>query len=92
MRETQCDCVCPVKAVENITDSKVQIEAWDMTVEEIRAAGGGMTEVQREYVMAVTSQEREKELRERVMDERRIAQLITLLLQLQNWGTLPVSL
>lgn len=53
MREIQCDCVCPVKAVENITDSKVQIEAWNMTVEEIRAAVDEMTEVQREYVMAV---------------------------------------
>lgn len=41
------------QAVENITDSKVQIEAWNMTVEEIRAAVDEMTEVQREYVMAV---------------------------------------
>jgi Phosphotransferase enzyme family len=96
MTETQVItfAVARVKAVDDFQDIKMTEEKklmMDMTEEEIRAVMDEMTEVQREYVMAVTGEEREEELRERIMDKRRISQLITLLPQLQNWGSLPIS-
>jgi len=62
----------------------------DLTEEEIAAVMEEMTEFQRKYVMEVTEDEREKELRRWVVENRRIKELTNLLPHLNNWGSLPV--
>src|SRR5271168_257768 len=82
----------PVKEVK-VTDILKKMEeekSLEDSTEELTAVIEEMTDYQRNWMWEANQEEREEELRERVMENRRIKELANLLPHLNDWGSLPV--